>query len=91
MAEDKKGPGFSGDESIIMHGLVSRIIETAAKGEPDTTILDIALRMKAEALNKLDPNKKTNAKFLEAYDKIIGFIKENPDKSVLDFFKENPS
>ncbi|MFI5241351.1 MAG: hypothetical protein ACHQUA_02855 [Microgenomates group bacterium] len=78
------------DESLIMQGLVSRIIDEAAQGKTDTPILDIAQRIKTDALDQLDLSQADNKKFVEACNTVIGFIEEHPDKTVLDIFKEHP-
>lgn len=90
MSGEKKIQGFSDYESLIMQGLASKIAVLFAQGNTNTPILDIALQTNAEALNELDPGRKTNPQYLAAYDRIIEIMKETPDKTVADFIKEHP-
>ncbi len=72
-----------------MEGLVHRIMAQASEGNVDLPILKVAQQIKTDAESSLDKSNHRNDEFFIAIDRIIGFIEENPDKSILDLFREN--
>ena len=85
----EKKSGFSLTERMIMEGLVHRIIIQAGEGNVDLPIIKVAQQIKADAEASLDKSNHKNDDFFNAIDRIIGFIEENPEKSILDLFREN--
>lgn len=89
MTEDKKGDNIPAHDYLFISALASRIADESREAHPNTTVLDIALRMKADLLNGLDPNEEDHTKYLATVDRLIDYIKQSPDKTILDFIREN--
>jgi hypothetical protein len=85
--KDKKGKP-STEESLVMTGLVSRLLTEEAEGRGDKTLLDVASQIKVDALNTIEGDLTEYQKFLDAVDFVIDSVKERPDLTVSGFIKE---
>ncbi len=80
MTESNEKP--SSEVTLILRGLKSQIEKASREGKKDRSALDIAKKIKDDALESFEGNLDKHADFLKACDIVIKFIDENPDKKI---------